>query len=59
MKLKDTFITHENDGEHILIDVTSSFVGLVRSTMHRRMYLLQNDVESIVEKLCGIGAIEE
>ncbi|HCO88104.1 MAG TPA: hypothetical protein DIT80_07935 [Lachnospiraceae bacterium] len=31
MKLKDTFITHENDGEHILIDVTSSFVGLVRS----------------------------
>ena len=31
MKLKDTFITHENDGEHIFIDVTSSFVGLVRS----------------------------
>ena len=31
----------------------------MRNTMHRRMYLLQNDVESIVEKLRGIGAIEE
>lgn len=25
MRLKDTFITHDNGGEQILIDVTSSF----------------------------------
>ena len=31
MKLKDTYITHESDGEQILIDTSSSFAGLVRS----------------------------
>ena len=31
MKLKDIFITHDSDGEQVLIDVTSSFAGLVRS----------------------------
>ena len=31
MRLKDTFITHDSDGEQVLIDVTSSFAGLVRS----------------------------
>ena len=25
MRLKDTFITHDSDGEQVLIDVTSSF----------------------------------
>ena len=30
MRLKDTFITHDSDGEQVLIDVTSSFAGLVR-----------------------------
>ena len=31
MRLKDTFITHDSDQEQVLIDVTSSFAGLVRS----------------------------
>lgn len=32
MKLKDTFVTHTSDGEHILIDAGGmNFVGLVRS----------------------------
>ena len=31
MKLKDTFITYENDGDHILIDASSAFAGLVHS----------------------------
>ena len=35
MRLKDTFITHDSDGEQVLIDVTSSFAGLVRSTSQR------------------------
>ena len=74
MRLKDTFITHDSDGEQVLIDVTSSFAGLVRRfvrhfyhTIWFTMYekydapkdVLQKDVESIVEKLRGIGAIEE
>ena len=31
MKLKDTFITHDSGEEQILIDVSSSFAGLIRS----------------------------
>ena len=31
MKLKDTYITHDNDGEQILLDTSSSFAGLIRS----------------------------
>ena len=30
-KLKDTYITHESDGEQILLDTSSSFAGLIRS----------------------------
>ena len=85
MKLKDTFITHDSDGEQVLIDVTSSFAGLVRSNrtaafiveclkkettreeIVEAMYekydapkeVLQRDVDAIIEKLRGIGALEE
>ena len=31
MKLKDTYITHDSDGEQILLDTSSSFVGLIRN----------------------------
>ena len=31
MKLKDTYITHESDGEQILLDTSSSLAGLIRS----------------------------
>ena len=31
MKLKDTYITHESDGEQILLDTRSSFAGLIRN----------------------------
>ena len=85
MRLKDTFITHDSDGEQILIDVTSSFAGLVRSNktaafiveclkkettreeIVEAMYakydapreVLQRDVDAIIEKLRGIGALME
>lgn len=85
MRLKDTFITHNSDGEQILIDVTSSFAGVVRSNKTAAfiveclktdttreqivdaMYekydapkdVLQKDVDKIIEKLRGIGALEE
>ena len=31
MKLKATYITHDSDGEQILLDTSSSFAGLIRS----------------------------
>ena len=31
MKHKDTYITHDSDGEQILLDTSSSFAGLIRS----------------------------
>ena len=31
MKLKDTYIPHDSDGEQILLDTSSSFAGLIRS----------------------------
>ena len=31
MKLKDSYITHNSDGEQILLDTSSSFSGLIRS----------------------------
>ena len=31
MKLKDTYITHDSDGEQILLDTSSSFAGLIRN----------------------------
>ena len=31
MKLKDTYITRDSDGEQILLDTSSSFAGLIRS----------------------------
>ena len=31
MKLKDTYITHDSDGEQILLDTSSSFAGLNRN----------------------------
>lgn len=85
MRLKDTFITHDSDGEQILIDVTSSFAGLVRSNRTAAFIVeclkedttrdqivnamdakydapkevLKKDVDAILEKLRGIGALEE
>ena len=85
MRLKDTFITHDSEGEQVLIDVTSSFAGLVRSNKTAAfivdclktdttkeqivdaMYekydapkeVLQKDVDAIIDKLRGIGALEE
>lgn len=85
MRLKDTFITHDSEGEQVLIDVTSSFAGLVRSNKTAAfivdclktdttkeqivdaMYekydapkeVLQKDVDAIIDKLRGIGALGE
>ena len=31
MKLKDTFITHKNEDEQIVIDATGAFAGMIRN----------------------------
>ena len=31
MKLKDTYITHDSDGEQIMLDTSGSFAGLIRN----------------------------
>ena len=31
MKLKESYITHDSDGEQILLDTSSSFAGLIRN----------------------------
>ena len=85
MRLENTFITHDSEGEQVLIDVTSSFAGLVRSNKTAAfivdclktdttkeqivdaMYekydapkeVLKKDVDAIIDKLRGIGALEE
>ncbi len=37
MKLKDTYITHDSDGEQILLDTSSFFAGLIRSNKLRKL----------------------
>lgn len=31
MKLKDTFISHESDGEQVLVDTSCEFSGVIRN----------------------------
>lgn len=85
MKLKSAFITHDTEGEQILIDTAGKFSGLARSNstaafiveqlkaeispdeIVSRMLekydapkeVIEADVNKIIEKLKGIGAIEE
>ena len=57
MKLKDTYITHESDGEQILLDTSSSFAGLIRNNKTAAFIVecLKEDTtqENIVEAMFG------
>lgn len=58
MKLKDTFITQESDGEQIMVSTAGSgFVGLVRnnSTAAFIVNCLKKDTtkDEIAEKMCN------
>ena len=57
MKLKDTYITHDSDGEQILLDTSSSFAGLIRSNKTAAFIVecLKDDTtqEKIVEAMFG------
>ena len=55
MKLKDTYITHDSDGEQVLLDTSSSFAGLIRSNKTAAFIVecLKEDIteEKIVEAM--------
>lgn len=58
MKLKDTFVTHNSDGEQILIDAGGkNFVGLVRSNKTAAFIVdcLKSDTtkDAIVAAMCA------
>ena len=58
MKLKDTYITHDSDGEQILLDTSSSFAGLIRNNKTAAFIVeclkedttQENIVETMLEK---------
>ena len=55
MKLKYTYITHDSDGEQILLDTSSSFAGLIRNNKTAAFIVecLKEDIteENIVEAM--------
>lgn len=86
MKLKEGFITHETDGEQIMVATGNvNFAGLVRSNKTAAFIVdslkedttktaiveamaekydapeevIKKDVETIIEKLRSIGALDE
>lgn len=57
MKLKDNFITHETDGEQIMVAAGGSFAGMVRSNATAAFIVdcLKTDTTEaeILEKMLG------
>ncbi|MGN0600691.1 MAG: PqqD family protein [Oscillospiraceae bacterium] len=57
MKLKDNFITHETDGEQIMVAAGGSFAGMVRSNATAAFIVdcLKNETskDSIVDAMCA------
>ena len=55
MKLKESYITHDSDGEQILLDTSSSFAGLIRNNKTAAFIVecLKEDIteENIVETM--------
>ena len=55
MKLKESYITHDSDGEQILLDTSSSFAGLIRNNKTAAFIVecLKEDIteENIVEAM--------
>ena len=51
MKLKSTFISHVSAGEQILVDVTNSFSGLIRSNKTAAFIVDQLKTETTRENI--------
>jgi len=56
MKLKETFITHESDGEQIMIDTAGKFAGMIRNNKTATFIVecLKEETtpDAIVDKMC-------
>ena len=71
MKLKNEFITHETDGEQIMVSAGTSFNGLKTDTTPAKIIekmlvqydvskeTITADVQKIIDKLRSIGALDE
>ena len=63
MKLKNEFITHETDGEQIMVSAGTSFNGIVKSNKTAAFIVncLKTDTTpaKIIDKLRSIGALDE
>ncbi len=51
MKLKDTFVSHITNGEQILVDVSSSFSGLIRSNKTAAFIVDQLESETTLDSI--------
>ena len=51
MKLKDTFVSHVTNGEQILVDVSSSFSGLIRSNKTAAFIVAQLKSETTLDSI--------
>ena len=51
MKLKDTFVSHVTNGEQILVDVSSSFSGLIRSNKTAAFIIDQLKSETTLDSI--------
>ena len=74
MKLKDTFVTQEMDGEQVMVEADGSFAGMVRSNQTAAFIIDQldamekkydapravmaEDVDMVLANLKKIGALD-
>ena len=54
MKLKDTFVSHVTNGEQILVDVSSSFSGLIRSNKTAAFIVDQLKSETTLDSIVDV-----
>ena len=54
MKLKDTFVSHITNGEQILVDVSSSFSGLIRSNKTAAFIVDQLKSETTLDSIVDV-----
>ena len=67
MKLKDTFVTQEMDGEQVMVEAGGGFAGMVRSNataaFMEKKYdtsraVMAEDVDMVLANLKKIGALD-
>ena len=59
MKLKDSFVTYNSDGEQIMVSTGADFSGLVRSNKTAAFIVEQLKAETTQEKIADRTAVED